>query len=186
MTDTATISRNTGPGAPQKPAARDGVMRSEAQRASHLSVRCGPLRLRFTQNYGAPIMLQGETRKQRVRRLVNATMIQPGRAARYLVASKPQDPSFMKALVLAQLLAWAILDQRPGRRPRNKSTESDIAVQARLELVRNALHVGNHVLALLLYRQRKLKKQDETTRILNELLEARGGRRWICLDAGIT
>ena len=31
------------------------------------------------------------------------------------------------------------------------------------------------MLALLLYRQRKLKKQDETTRILNELLEARGG-----------
>jgi hypothetical protein len=66
-----------------------------------------------------------------------------------------------------------------GSTPR--STEKELKcrerseAQARLNLVRNALHVGTHVLALLLYRQRRLKRQDETTRILNELLEARGG-----------
>jgi hypothetical protein len=119
--------------------------------------------------------IRGETREQKVRRLVNATRIQPGKAARYLVASERKDPSFMKVLVLAQLLAWVILDQRPGQRTKNSSTERGSAIQGRPILVRNALYVGNHALALLLYRQRKLKKQDETTRVLNELLEARGG-----------
>jgi hypothetical protein len=119
--------------------------------------------------------IRGETREQKVRRLVNATRIQPGKAARYLVASERKDHSFMKVLILAQLLAWVILDQRPGQRTKKSSTESGSAVQGHPILVRNALYVGNHALALLLYRQRKLKKQDETTRVLNELLEARGG-----------
>ena len=116
-----------------------------------------------------------KTREQEVRRLANATRFQPGVAVKYLVAAKPKDPRFMNVLVLAQLLGWMALDQRPGQRKKSSSAESSSEAQARLNLVRNALHVGTHVLALLLYRQRRLKRQDETTRILNELLEARGG-----------
>jgi hypothetical protein len=116
-----------------------------------------------------------ETREQEVRRLANATRFQPGVALKYLVATKPKDPRFMNVLVLAQLLGWMVLDQRPGQRKKSSSAESGSEAQARLNLVRNALHVGNYVLAQLLRRQRGLKEQDETTMALKELLEARGG-----------
>ena len=56
--------------------------------------------------------------EQEVRRLANATRFQPGVAVKYLVATKPKDPRFMNVLVLAQLLGWMVLDQRPGQRKR--------------------------------------------------------------------
>jgi hypothetical protein len=93
---------------------------------------------------------------------------------KYLVATKPKDPWFVKVLVLAQLLGWMVLDQRPGQRW-NKDPENDSAVHGPRVSVRYAHEVGNYVLAQLLRRQRGLKKQDETTMALKELLEARGG-----------
>jgi hypothetical protein len=90
---------------------------------------------------------------------------------KYLAATNQKDPSFMKSLVLAQLLGWAILGQLAGQR---KSTASGSGFRA-LQSLRTGAEVGCHVLAFLRYRQRDLKTKDETARLLDELLEARGG-----------
>jgi hypothetical protein len=111
---------------------------------------------------------KNETTGQKLKRLVSVTRFRPGVTVKYLVATKPEDPSFMKTLALAQLLSWMILDQQLGRRTHTKNGDA-------VRPVPNWARVGNHVLALLLHVQSKLKRQDETTKILNELLAARGG-----------
>ncbi len=87
---------------------------------------------------------------------------------KYLIRSWPEDHSFLKTLLLAQLLAWMILDQGSGNRETRKSAGAE-----RRSKLPNAASAGRYVLALLLDRQQKLKRHDETNTLLNELVTAR-------------
>jgi hypothetical protein len=132
--------------------------------------------------------VQVDTQERKARRLASKTIVQPGEFVKYLFAGESKDPAFMKTLILAELLTWAVLDQEPGQRAKKAPTENQSAGQGRPSAgrdrpikVHKALYAGNHVLALLLHRQRKLQRRDETTKLLNELLEARtgvGGFAW--------
>ena len=127
--------------------------------------------------------IQKETKEQKAKRLVK---FRPDKAARYLVLSKPKHLMFRKTWVLAQLLAWAILDQRPHQRASNSKEKSVSAIPKGMIAVRCATEVGNFALAWLLHRQlQSQRKMDKKT--LSEmvkLFEARGGFRVFLLMHG--
>lgn len=119
--------------------------------------------------------IQKETKEQKAKRLAK---FWPNKAVRYLVfLSTPKHLMFKKTWVLAQLLAWAILDQRPHQRASNSKKKSNSAIPKGMITVRCATEVGNFALAWLLHRQlQSQRKMDEKT--LSEmvkLFEARGG-----------
>lgn len=127
--------------------------------------------------------IQKETKEQKAKRLAK---FWPDKAARYLVLSTPKHLMFKKTWVLAQLLAWAILDQRPHQRASNSKEKSGSAIPKGMITVRCATEVGNFALAWLLHRQlQSQRKMDKKT--LSEmvkLFEARGGFRVFLLMHG--
>ena len=128
--------------------------------------------------------IQKETKEQKAKRLAK---FWPNKAVRYLVfLSTPKHLMFKKTWVLAQLLSWAILDQRPHQRASNSKKKSNSAIPKGMITVRCATEVGNFALAWLLHRQlQSQRKMDEKT--LSEmvkLFEARGGFRVFLLAHG--
>jgi hypothetical protein len=120
--------------------------------------------------------IREETKEQKAKRQAK---FRPDKAARYLVSSEPKHPMFMKTWVLAQLLAWTILDQRPHQRPSNSKGKSGSGIPKGMITVRCATEVGNFALAWLLHKQRQnqLKTDEKTLREMDKLFEARGGFR---------
>jgi hypothetical protein len=127
--------------------------------------------------------IQKETKEQKAKRLAK---FRPEKAVRYLALSKPKYLMFKKTWVLAQLLAWAILDQRPHQRASHSKNKSDSAIPKGMITVRCATEVGNFALAWLLHRQlqRKRKLNDKTLSEMTKLFKARGGFRVFLLAHG--
>jgi hypothetical protein len=81
--------------------------------------------------------------------------------------------------MLAQLLAWAILDQEPGKRLPKSTGINTGPVQARPGKRRYAHYVGNYALALLLDRKLsgQIRERDKMLMAMLRLFSARGGFR---------
>jgi hypothetical protein len=121
-------------------------------------------------------MTSTEKSTEAKRRLLIANF-EPGKAIKFLVKSLPRHLMFTRPWMLAQLLAWAILDQEPGkRRPKSTSTNTS-AVQRRPGKRRYAHYVGNYALALLLDRKLsgKIREHDKMLMAMLRLFSARGG-----------
>jgi hypothetical protein len=85
-------------------------------------------------------------------------------------SSRGEEAAFLKTWALARLLAWAILDQRPGKRRPKKSKPTIRTANARL--------VGHLTLASLLDQRLKqygARENDETLRLMLALFSAIGG-----------
>jgi len=90
--------------------------------------------------------------------------------------------------MLSQLLAWAILDQEPGKRLRKSTGINTGPVQARPGKRRYAHYVGNYALALLLDRKLsgKFREHDRVLMAMLRLFSARGGFRvYVMAEKGL-
>ena len=78
----------------------------------------------------------------------------PGRAVRILANQPKRDEAaFLRTWALAQLLAWAILDQRPGkRRPKEVRDRADELKRRRKIRTKDAKQAEQITLAYLLDR----------------------------------
>jgi hypothetical protein len=132
---------------------------------------------------GRSMPIRIETKEQKAKRLVK---FWPDKAVRYLDLSKPKHLMFKKTWVLAQLLAWAILDQRPHQRASNSKEKSGSAIPKGMITVRCATDVGNFALAWLLHRQLQSQRKlsEKTLSEMRKLFEARGGFRVFLLAHG--
>src|SRR5258708_5634230 len=86
--------------------------------------------------------------------------------------------AFARTWALARLLAWAILDQRPGKRlPKTRGSGAEKSPTRPLR-TRNARLVGHLTLARLLdqrLQREGAKKDDETLRVMLALFRLCGG-----------
>jgi hypothetical protein len=85
-------------------------------------------------------------------------------------SSRGEEAAFLKTWALARLLAWAILDQRPGKRRPKKSKPTIRTANAKL--------VGHLTLASRLHQRLQrygARANDETLRLMLALFTATGG-----------
>ena len=105
----------------------------------------------------------------------------PGRAVRFL-ADQPEnnETAFLRTWALAQLLAWAILDQRPGKRPPKEARDGSDQPKKRKIRTANAKQAGQITLAYLLDRhlirgQTGSEEYNEKLRLMLALFMEGGG-----------
>ena len=105
----------------------------------------------------------------------------PGQAVRIL-ADQPEnsETAFVRTWALAQLLAWAILDQRPGKRPPKEARDGSDEPKKRKIRTANAKQAGQITLAYLLDRhlsrgQTGSEEYKEKLRLMLALFMACGG-----------
>ena len=105
----------------------------------------------------------------------------PGRAVRIL-ADQPEnnETAFLHTWALAQLLAWAILDQRPGKRPPKEGRDGSDQPKKRKIRTANAKQAGQITLAYLLNRhlsrgQTGSEEYNEKLRLMLALFMECGG-----------
>jgi hypothetical protein len=102
----------------------------------------------------------------------------PREALTIINSSAGEDKTALRTWALARLLAWAILDQRPGKRlPKTQGGGAEKLPRRGLR-TKNARQVGHLVLAVLLDRQLQRKgarKDDKTLRGTLALFQLCGG-----------
>jgi hypothetical protein len=91
--------------------------------------------------------------KRVIRSPMELEKFRPGRAVRILADQpKNNETAFLRTWALAQLLAWAILDQRPGKRPPKEARLGSDKPKKRKIRTANAKLAGQMRLACLLDR----------------------------------
>jgi hypothetical protein len=118
-----------------------------------------------------PLPKAGKTLRQLKR-------FRPREALTIINSSAGQGKTALRTWALARLLAWAILDQRPGKRPPKTQGGGVKKLLGRGLRTKNARHVGHLVLAVLLDRQLQRKgarKDDKTLRGMLALFQLSGG-----------
>lgn len=112
-------------------------------------------------------------------RHARAARFLPDKSIKYLVGSRRRHLKFLRPWTLAQLLAWAILDQQPGQLPTKSDSTDTSAVRRRPLQTRCARDAGNHTLALLLDRKLSgaISMKDKALMAMLRLFKARGGFR---------